>query len=53
MSVTLDRVPASVRARRNFASLPEVLPLPNLIETQITSFKWFCEEGLGELFAEI
>ena len=34
MSVTLDRVPASVRARRNFASLPEVLPLPNLIETQ-------------------
>src|SRR5438552_1876683 len=53
MSVTLDRVPASVRARRNFASLPEVLPLPNLIQTQIESFKWFCDEGLGELFAEI
>src|SRR5438445_2980469 len=53
MSVTLDRVPASVRARRNFASLPEVLPLPNLIQTQIDSFKWFCDEGLGELFAEI
>src|SRR5213594_2174817 len=53
MSVTLDRVPASVRARRNFASLPEVLPLPNLIQTQIDSFKWFLDEGLGELFAEI
>src|SRR5438045_126577 len=53
MSVTLDRVPASVRARRNFASLPEVLPLPNLIQTQIESFKWFCDEGLGELVAEI
>ena len=53
MSVTLDRVPASVRARRNFASLPEVLPLPNLIQTQIDSFKWFCDEGLSELFAEI
>ncbi|MGH2799839.1 MAG: DNA-directed RNA polymerase subunit beta, partial [Thermoleophilaceae bacterium] len=53
MSTTLDLVPASVRERRNFASLPEVLPLPNLIQTQIDSFKWFCEEGLGELFAEI
>src|SRR5438874_13816919 len=53
MSVTLDRVSASARARRNFASLPEVLPLPNLIQTQIESFKWFCDEGLGELFAEI
>src|SRR5947199_300164 len=53
MSVALDRVAPSGRDRRNFASLPEVLPLPNLIETQITSFKWFCEEGLSELFAEI
>src|SRR5205823_6254180 len=25
----------------------------NLIQTQIESFKWFCDEGLGELFAEI
>ncbi|HUQ16500.1 MAG TPA: DNA-directed RNA polymerase subunit beta [Candidatus Saccharimonadales bacterium] len=53
MSVTLDRTPASPRQRRNYASLPEVLPLPNLIQTQIDSFKWFCEEGLQELFAEI
>src|SRR5438105_5426459 len=53
MSVALDRVAPSGRDRRNFASLPEVLPLPNLIETQLVSFKWFCEEGLAELFAEI
>ena len=53
MSLTLDRTPASPRQRRNYASLPEVLPLPNLIQTQIDSFKWFCEEGLQELFAEI
>src|SRR5881296_3970753 len=53
MSVTLDRATAPVRPRRDFASLPEVLPLPDLIQTQITSFKWFCEEGLSELFAEI
>ncbi|TME26793.1 MAG: DNA-directed RNA polymerase subunit beta [Chloroflexi bacterium] len=53
MSVALDRVAPTVRERRNFASLPEVLPLPNLIQTQLESFKWFCDEGLGELFAEI
>ncbi|TMG35653.1 MAG: DNA-directed RNA polymerase subunit beta, partial [Chloroflexi bacterium] len=53
MSVALDRVSASPRERQNFASLPEVLPLPNLIQTQLESFKWFCDEGLGELFAEI
>jgi DNA-directed RNA polymerase subunit beta len=53
MSVALERVAPSVRERRNFASLPEVLPLPNLIQTQLESFKWFCDEGLGELFAEI
>src|SRR5258708_558808 len=53
MSVTLDRAPASVRARRNFASLPEVLPLPNLIETKFTSYRWTCDAGLGEMLAEI
>jgi len=53
MSITLDRVSSHARVRRNFASLPEVLPLPNLIQTQLDSFKWFCEEGLGELFTEI
>src|SRR5438552_1581122 len=55
MSLTLDRAAASPieRERRNYASLPEVLPLPNLIQTQIDSFKWFCDEGLGELFKEI
>ncbi|TMB59180.1 MAG: DNA-directed RNA polymerase subunit beta, partial [Chloroflexi bacterium] len=53
MSVTLDRATAPVRPRRDFASLPEVLPLPDLIQTQLDSFKWFCDEGLGELFKEI
>src|SRR5712692_3504085 len=53
MSVALERVSPSVPQRRNFASLPEVLPLPNLIQTQLDSFRWFCDEGLGELFKEI
>jgi DNA-directed RNA polymerase subunit beta len=55
MSTTLDRsvIPVPTRDRMNFASLPEVLPLPNLIQTQLDSFDWFCKEGLQELFDEI
>src|SRR5918911_2283913 len=53
MAVTLDRVSGTVRPRRDVASLPEVLPLPDPIQTQLDSFKWFCDEGLQELFAEI
>ncbi len=57
MAATLERtlLPAapSRPLRKNYGRLPEVLPLPNLIETQLTSFQWFCDEGLRELFAEI
>src|SRR3990167_2873490 len=31
----------------------DILPLPNLIEMQIDSYRWFVEEGLKELFEEI
>ncbi|HET9498292.1 MAG TPA: DNA-directed RNA polymerase subunit beta, partial [Candidatus Limnocylindria bacterium] len=40
-------------SRENFSHIPEVLPLPNLIQTQIESFTWFVETGLRELFDEI
>jgi len=53
MSTTLERVPTSLRERMDLSSLAEVLPLPNLIQTQTDSFKWFCDEGLQELFNEI
>ncbi|HEX2221168.1 MAG TPA: DNA-directed RNA polymerase subunit beta [Candidatus Limnocylindria bacterium] len=39
--------------RTNFSHIPEVLPLPNLIQTQTDSFHWFVENGLRELFDEI
>ena len=39
--------------RENFSHIPEVLPLPNLIQTQTESFKWFVETGLRELLDEI
>jgi len=57
LATTLERtflpVAPSLPSRKNYGRLPEVLPLPNLIETQLQSFQWFCDEGLRELFAEI
>lgn len=43
----------AVGARVFFTQDDTALPLPNLIAHQIGSFKWFVEEGLGEIFAEI
>jgi DNA-directed RNA polymerase subunit beta len=43
--------PAS--ARKSYARIPEVLPIPNLIELQLDSFAWFVDKGLRELFDEI
>ncbi|MEA2538352.1 MAG: DNA-directed polymerase subunit beta [Chloroflexota bacterium] len=40
-------------ARKSYARIPEVLPIPNLIELQLDSFKWFVDKGLRELFDEI
>ncbi|MBI2776944.1 MAG: DNA-directed RNA polymerase subunit beta [Chloroflexi bacterium] len=41
------------QARKRYARIPEVLPVPNLIELQLESFQWFIEKGLRELFDEI
>ena len=39
--------------RKPYARIPEVLPIPNLIELQLNSFNWFIENGLRELLDEI
>ncbi len=36
-----------------FNPLKESIPLPNLVEVQKNSYKWFFEEGVKELFDEI
>ena len=41
------------RTRRSYARISEVLDLPNLIEIQTASYKWFLEEGLKEMFEDI
>src|SRR6185437_7436197 len=39
--------------RKSFSRIPDIRPMPNLIQVQIDSFEWFKREGLRELFAEI
>ncbi len=41
------------RERLSFARIEEVLDLPNLIEVQQWSYRWFLEEGLRETFADV
>ena len=36
-----------------FGKHPNIMPLPDLIEVQLDSFKWFREKGLKELFEEV
>jgi len=43
----------TLRERRSFASLAEVLPPPDLIAVQKESFDWFVNTGLGETLADI
>src|SRR6476660_4668073 len=53
LSVADSNRTAGAVARTRYARIPEVLPIPNLIELQLDSFKWFIEKGLRELFDEI
>ncbi|RLL40762.1 DNA-directed RNA polymerase subunit beta [Oceanobacillus piezotolerans] len=41
------------RQRRSYARISEVLELPNLIEIQTSSYDWFLEEGMREMFQDI
>ena len=40
-------------ARMSYARQKEVLEMPNLVEVQINSYRWFLEEGLQEVFDDI
>ncbi len=43
----------NILERRFFTKLNEAIPLPNLIETQLSSYQWFLKDGLKELFEEV
>ena len=38
--------PARATPRKRYARIPEVLPIPNLIQLQLDSFRWFIDHGL-------
>ena len=50
VNVTAKQLGKNVRM--SFGKIPEVLDMPNLIEIQKNSYKWFREEGLGEVFRD-
>ena len=39
--------------RVSFSKFPQVLDLPNLLNVQKDSYKWFVEDGLGEILEDI
>ena len=39
--------------RMSFAEINEVMEMPNLIEVQKNSYKWFLDTGLKEVFRDI
>jgi len=47
------RQPVKEAERRNFGLTTEAMPLPDLIEIQKDSYRWFLEQGVRELFDEI
>jgi DNA-directed RNA polymerase subunit beta len=51
LNLSLDHLDKT--KRKFFSVLPEVSEMPNLIEVQLNSFKWFFDKGLKELFEEI
>jgi DNA-directed RNA polymerase subunit beta len=49
----LTRGVVAPRARKSFSRLKHVLDLPNLIDIQKASFRWFMDEGLRETIDDI
>ena len=45
--------PGTSGSRKSYSHLPQILEVPNLIEVQLNSYRWFKEKGLKDLFREI
>ncbi len=39
--------------RKSFARTQEIMDMPNLLEIQKSSYKWFLETGLREVFKDV
>jgi DNA-directed RNA polymerase subunit beta len=49
----VHEVKVGKNTRLSYSKIKEVLDMPNLIEVQKNSYKWFLEEGLREVFHDI
>ncbi len=53
MSITNAEKRTFPVSRKSYAKVPQVLDVPNLIEVQLNSFRWFQEEGIRQLLEEV
>jgi DNA-directed RNA polymerase subunit beta len=53
LSVAESPRSSATTPRQRYSRIPEALQIPNLIELQLSSFNWFVDKGLRELFDEI
>ena len=54
MAISLSQRTLSALAEiKSYSRIPQVLDIPNLIQSQIQSFEWLKSEGLGEVYQEI
>ncbi|WP_455129053.1 DNA-directed RNA polymerase subunit beta [Pseudoramibacter alactolyticus] len=51
--VQVHPIQSGLRTRQSFSKIKEVLEMPNLLEVQLDSYKWFLEKGLQEVFDDI
>ena len=52
-SIMRHPVQVGKKIRYSFARIKEVLEMPNLIEIQQNSYRWFLNEGIKEMFRDI
>jgi DNA-directed RNA polymerase subunit beta len=51
-SATVSNALGAGERRKSYARIPDIHPLPRLVDVQLQSFQWFKEDGLRELFEE-
>ena len=51
--VQVKPVQVGKNTRMSFSKINEVLEMPNLMEIQKKSYRWFIEEGLSEVFRDM
>ncbi|TAK04318.1 DNA-directed RNA polymerase subunit beta [Patescibacteria group bacterium] len=51
--MTFRRTAPTTRVRKTFGAVADAMELPDLIEVQRRSYRWFFETGIRELFGEV